>query len=259
MRVERVDQSFARANELLGLDVGADGNEHAVARKPRPRGPIREHRGARGGIDTIGDPPQRELAQRNEVRLAEEALDCRRDLLRHVDLAGLEPCEQVVGRKVDELDLVCLVEDPVRYRFALPYTRDLRDQIVEAFQMLNVDRRPDVDALPEQLPRCPASVSHAAAPDRHRSGSSARARRRREPRACVSTGVEIEFRGAPCRDTYGQERQLFQALEQTLGLDACRAVRRNRRRHQSRTRARRAASSIAIGFADAGAGTEEDP
>ena len=74
-----------------------------------------------------------------------------RDLLGHVDLAGLEPREQIVGRQVDQLDFVGLVEDAIRDRLALAHAGDLRDQVVETLEVLDVDRRPDIDALLEQL------------------------------------------------------------------------------------------------------------
>ncbi len=68
-----------------------------------------------------------------------------------VHLAGLESRQQVVGRQVDQLDFVGLVEDPVGQRLALPHAGDLRDHVVEAFEMLHVDRGPDVDARLQQL------------------------------------------------------------------------------------------------------------
>jgi hypothetical protein len=38
LRIERVGQALAGPDELLGLAVGTDGDEHTVARHPRPRG-----------------------------------------------------------------------------------------------------------------------------------------------------------------------------------------------------------------------------
>ena len=87
--VQRVGDALAGTHDLLGLGVRTDGDEHAVARHPGARCPVRERRRARGRVDAIGDATQRELAQRDQVRLAEETLDRGRDLLRHVDLAGL--------------------------------------------------------------------------------------------------------------------------------------------------------------------------
>ena len=59
------------------------------------------------------DQPQRELAQRRQVRLGEELLE--RDLrpIGRVDVAVLHPLAEGVGAHVDELDLVRREEDIV--------------------------------------------------------------------------------------------------------------------------------------------------
>ncbi len=66
---------------------------------------------ARGGLHAVRDPAQRDLAQRHEIRLAEEALDGGRRFIGDVDLAGMQPRDQVVGRQIDQLDVVGLVEN----------------------------------------------------------------------------------------------------------------------------------------------------
>ena len=58
---------------------------------------------------------------------------------------------QVVGRQIDQLDVVGLVEYLVRQGLALPHAGRLVDEIVQALEVLDVDRRPDVDAGVEQL------------------------------------------------------------------------------------------------------------
>ena len=64
-------------------------------------------------LDVLGHLAQRDFAQRGEVLVPEEILE--RDLgpLARVDLAGLKPLLELFRRKVDEHDLVGLVEDPV--------------------------------------------------------------------------------------------------------------------------------------------------
>ena len=44
-----------------------------------------------------------------------------------------------------------LVEDVIGQRLALLDARDLRDEVVQALEVLNVERRPDVDASVEEL------------------------------------------------------------------------------------------------------------
>ncbi len=65
-------------------------------------------------VDLLGGLAQRELAKRDEVASAEEVGERLVDLLGRVDRAALEAVDQRVGRDVDELDLVGLVEHAVR-------------------------------------------------------------------------------------------------------------------------------------------------
>ena len=69
----------------------------------------------------------------------------------HVDLAGAQPRQQVVRRQVDQLDFIGLVENAVRQGLALSHAGDLRDQVIETLEVLNIDGRPHVDAGIEQL------------------------------------------------------------------------------------------------------------
>ena len=72
-------------------------------------------------------------------------------LLGNVDLAFLEPLDQIVRRQIDQLDGVGAVEDRVGHGLAHAHMRDLGDDVVEAFDVLDVDRRVDVDAVAHQL------------------------------------------------------------------------------------------------------------
>ena len=71
--------------------------------------------------------------------------------LRHVDLALLEPRDQIVGGEVDDLDVVGPVDDRIRHRLAHPDAGDLGDDVVQALDVLDVQRGVDVDAGREQL------------------------------------------------------------------------------------------------------------
>ena len=68
-----------------------------------------------------------------------------------VDLAGLQPLQQFVGRQVDHHHLVGLVEQPVGHGLPDADAGDAADDVVQALQVLHVHRRPDVDAGVEQL------------------------------------------------------------------------------------------------------------
>ena len=125
-------------------------------------------------IDTIRRAPQRELAQGEQVALAEEVLDRTRGLLGKVDLAFLQPLQQVVGREVDQHDVIRVVEYAVGQRLADLDAGDAADDVVQAVEMLDVDRRVDVDAGGEQLLHVLVALRMARSPARW----CARARRR---------------------------------------------------------------------------------
>ena len=55
------------------------------------------------------------------------------------------------GREVDQLDVVGAVEDGVGHRLAHPDAGDLGHHVVQALDVLDVERRVDVDAGVEQL------------------------------------------------------------------------------------------------------------
>ncbi len=66
-------------------------------------------------------------------------------------MPSCEPLEQLVDGQVDDAHLVGLVEDGVGHGLADDDARDLRDDVVEALEVLHVERREDVDARVEQL------------------------------------------------------------------------------------------------------------
>ncbi len=131
------------------MGVRADANENSLGSKPRPGTVVLQR--TRSSFDTIRDLAQGDLAQGHQVGGLEEPLDGGRDLIAYVDLARSKPREQIIRRQIDQLDVVSLVEHPVGKRFALPDAGDLRDQVIEAFQVLDVDGRPDIDARIEKL------------------------------------------------------------------------------------------------------------
>lgn len=66
-------------------------------------------------------------------------------LFGNVDLPCLEPEQQFFRRDVYEFQVVRQIEHPVRNGLSNSHTGNLADHIVEAFDVLNVQRRPDVD------------------------------------------------------------------------------------------------------------------
>src|SRR5262249_44292907 len=58
---------------------------------------------------------------------------------------------QILGRYVDKLDCIGTVKNRVRDGFAYSNMSDLRHDVVEALDVLDIERRVDVDALIQQL------------------------------------------------------------------------------------------------------------
>src|SRR5450756_2287035 len=102
-------------------------------------------------IDTLRGTPQRELAQRNQIALAKKVADRPFGLLRQVNLAFAQPFQQIVRRQIDELDLVRALEHRIGHRFPDANLGDAADDIVQAFEVLDVERRVNIDAAVEQL------------------------------------------------------------------------------------------------------------
>ncbi len=103
------------------------------------------------GVDLVGQPQQREFAQRRQVPAPEVVGQRRVDALGRIDVAVGEPAPQRLRRDVDQLDLVGGAHDLVGHLLLLLDAGDLGDDVVEAFQVLDVDRRDDGDAGVEQF------------------------------------------------------------------------------------------------------------
>ncbi len=102
-------------------------------------------------VDALRGAAQRELPQGREIAGREEMLQGALGLMGQVDLALPQALQEVVGRDVDDLDVVGLIEDRVRHRLAHPDARDLGHHVVEALDVLDVQGRVDVDAGRQHL------------------------------------------------------------------------------------------------------------
>ena len=83
-------------------------------------------------VDPVGDPEQRELAQRGEVAGAEVVRERGVDPLGRIDVAVRHAAPQRLGRHVDQLDLVGPPHDLVGHRLALLDAGDPLDDVVHA-------------------------------------------------------------------------------------------------------------------------------
>src|SRR5471030_2260485 len=107
--------------------------------------------GAHVVLDAVGGAAQRQLAQRDQIPLAEKILGRAFGLLFLIHLAALQARQQFVGRDIDQHHFVGQVEHRVRHGLADADAGDAADDVVEAFQMLDVDGGEHVDAGVEQF------------------------------------------------------------------------------------------------------------
>ena len=146
-------------------------------------------------VDALGGAPQRQLAQGDQVALAEEVLDRARGLLR-----ACRPClrcrrwSRSSGvRSISSTSSACS-KMRVRHGLAHDHAGDLGHHVVQALDVLDVDGRIDVDAGVEQLLDVLPALGVARAgrvrcaparrPGSARDGARA-PRRDRTPAACV--------------------------------------------------------------------------
>ena len=125
-------------------------------------------------LDAVGHPQQRELAQRCQVAGPEVVRHRRVDALGRVHVAVGQAPAQRLGRHVDQLDLFGPPHPLVGHGLPLADAGDALDHVVDRLQVLDVDRRDDVDAGVEQL----LDVGPALGVARTRRRWCARARRR---------------------------------------------------------------------------------
>ena len=102
-------------------------------------------------VDPVGEPQQRELAQRGEVAGPEVVRERGVDPIRLVDVAVRHAPPQRLRRHVDELDLVGAAHDAVGNRLPLLHAGDALDHVVDRLEVLDVQRRDHVDAGVEEL------------------------------------------------------------------------------------------------------------
>ena len=123
------------------LDQDEDAVAHRRARRPSPMG---------GGACLAWTSS---ATSRNASWRKDESFSAREEVRKRgvhpilrVHLAGPDPFTQLLGREVDQHHLVGIVEHLIGERLAYPYARHFEDHVVEALQVLDVDRRDHVDS-----------------------------------------------------------------------------------------------------------------
>ena len=223
------------------LDVGGDprGVEpvgHALGRADEPgreRARVHAHQQALGDgpdlldrvlapvdahlrVHAVGGPAKGELTERDQVALPEEILDRLLRLVRHVDLALAEAFQEIVGRQVDQLDVVGLLEHRVGHRLADHDAGDLGDDVVEALDVLDVHRGVHVDAGVEELEHVLPSLG-VAGPRRVGVGELVH---QDQGGAARQRAVQIELAQARSAILHAPRRQRLEPGQQRVGLGA---------------------------------------
>ncbi len=163
--MQAVGQSLGVADETGRARVVADANKDALACRPRALDGAGLHLGEQLLVHALGGATQSEFAERGKICRRKEILKRAFGLLGNVDFAFLQALNQIVRCEVDQLDGVGTIEDGVRHRLAHTHTRDLCDHVIETFDVLDVDRGIDVDAVAHQLFDIEIALGVAAAFD----------------------------------------------------------------------------------------------
>ncbi len=161
--MEAIREALRVANEPGGTRVVADANEQALACRPWTGDRVRPHVAQKLLVHALSRAAKSKLPQRREISRREVVIERALRLLRDVDLALFQPLNKFIGRDVDNLDIVCLVEKGIRHRLAHADARDLGHDVVQAFDVLDVERGVDIDPGRQQVLDIEVALRVAAA------------------------------------------------------------------------------------------------
>ena len=148
--MQRIGEPLGRADQHVAAGLVADRHDKALA--ARPGAALAETRDMveQMSVDGLRGAAQREFAQGRQVRLGKEMAERARRLGRDIDLALLQPRDQLVGGDVDDFDLG-IVKHRIGHRLAHADAGEAGDDVVEALDMLDVERAEHVDPGLAQL------------------------------------------------------------------------------------------------------------
>lgn len=139
------------AQQGLALRPAGQGDHHAFPRGPVLGDAVLGPVALQPGVDLVGQPEQRQFAQRPQVAHPEVVGQGGVHLLGTVDVAVRHPAAQRLGRHVHQLDLLGRAHHLVRHRLALHDAGDGGHHVVQRLQVLDVHRRDHVDAGVQQF------------------------------------------------------------------------------------------------------------
>ena len=137
-------------------------------------------------------------------------------MLGKVDPTLPQAPQQVIGRDIDDLDVFGHIEDGVRHRLTDADMRDLRHDVVEALDVLDVERRVNVDAGGEELLDVLVALGMAAA----RRVGMGQFVDQSDLRVTRQDGVEVHLVERAALVGHGATVDDLQSLDQGLGLGA---------------------------------------
>ncbi|MNQ39967.1 hypothetical protein D3C85_536060 [compost metagenome] len=140
-----VRQPPTGADQGRGHGVAGDQHQNPLARRPRPRHPLLAQSGHQLIIHRLGRAAQGQLAQGRQVLDLEEVVRGQPRRLGHIDLALGQTLAQFLRGDVHQFDVVGARQGAVRHAFTLPDAGDAQHHVRQAFQVLDVQRGPDVD------------------------------------------------------------------------------------------------------------------
>src|SRR5262245_15477017 len=94
--------------------------------------------------------PESQFAQSCQRLFPEKILQCLCGLFRLIDDTPLQSIDESFGGDIYHYDFVGLLDHPIRNGLTNTDTRNLPDLVVQAFQVLKVHRRQNVNASVEQ-------------------------------------------------------------------------------------------------------------
>ncbi|MNS54019.1 hypothetical protein D3C72_867980 [compost metagenome] len=128
-----------------GVGVPRDQHQNPLARRPRPWHPLFAQTSHQLIVHRLGRTAQGQFAQRRQVLDLEEVVRGQPRRLGHIDLALGQTLAQLLGGDVHHFDVVGARQGAVGHALALAHAGDAQHHVRQAFQMLDVQRGPDVD------------------------------------------------------------------------------------------------------------------
>ncbi len=150
-------------NQVARLRVRADADRDALRYRPVCAEPLAPDVIVQMPVDSPGHLLQGHLAECNEVAAAKEVCERPLDTLGRVDVAAPHPGNERLRRQVGDDDLVGTVQHPVRHLLANGHAGQRLHTRREAFDVLDVDGRKNVDFVFQQVENIFVTFVEAAA------------------------------------------------------------------------------------------------